>query len=91
MLNKYEYFDLTCDGKLDNLVMPVCPARSSGEFNEIETMEIRAKTEGWTFPGKRHLCPVCSAKVVPVEEKAPRPARKPPAPAPVAELPGGQG
>jgi hypothetical protein len=92
MFNRYDYYDISCSGKLDNLVQPDCPARSAGGFNDTESVAQQAKTEGWTFPGKRALCPMCSAKVAPVEEKPARAAR-PPKVAPAApdhQFPGGQ-
>ena len=73
-LNRYEYFAFVCDGKLDNLVQPDCPATSAGGFTDTEAVQLQAKSEGWTFPGKRALCPACSAKAAPAEEK---PARQP--------------
>lgn len=72
---RYDYFVITCNGRLDNLVHPECPAVTKGELSDGEALLTSAKSAGWTTKGKNdHLCPTCSAHLTPAEEK---PVRQP--------------
>jgi hypothetical protein len=59
-LLRYEYFALSCNAKVNNLVNPTCRAESEGVFSDVEALLAQAKTEGWTESGKGHLCPIHS-------------------------------
>lgn len=65
------YHALTCNGRIDNLVDPACPARSPGGW-DADQMEQRAFATGWREHGKGHLCPGCAraadAKDAPAED-----------------------
>ena len=53
------YYELTCNGKLDNLRQPDCLAVSNGGFVEEDVVKA-ALERGWTESGKGHKCPGCS-------------------------------
>lgn len=59
------YHYSVCSGKLDNLVVPNCPAVSSGVLGEKEDADLLAKQEGWTKDGTKDYCMGCSAKRAP--------------------------
>lgn len=90
---KYDYLVIKCNGRLNNLVSPECPAVTEGVINEAEELILSAKAEGWTEKGKSdHLCPGCSAKLAPPKDspktvRAPRTPRFPDVP---SELTDGQ-
>ncbi len=67
------YHQLTCNGRIDNLVDPACTTRSPGNW-DLELMHLTAKERGWREHGRGHLCPSCAsaqdAKVEPVDPLA---------------------
>lgn len=93
------YFNLACNGRIDNLVNPSCPAVSPGGW-DAEKMELAASERGWRPHGKGHLCPACGLKDASAAEDqvaavAKRRSRKADAPAadtsdPMADFGGSQ-
>lgn len=75
---------LTCNGRVDNLIQPQCPAVSPGGFDNPDLVVKTALTLGWTESGGKHYCPAhSSGTVLPLEPRAPRKSRTksaPPAP-----------
>jgi hypothetical protein len=69
------YFELTCNGKIDNIRHPNCPSVSPGGFEKDDVVK-RALGLGWQESGNGHRCPGCSY-VVAVEPAAVKPERKP--------------
>lgn len=61
------YYSLACNGRIDNLVNPSCPAVSPGGW-DAEKMELVATERGWRAHGKGHLCPACGLKDAPAED-----------------------
>jgi len=56
------YHYLSCNGKLNNLVRPDCPALSEGTFEDKATAEAAALSSGWSKDGRSHLCPECTRR-----------------------------
>lgn len=56
-----QYHALSCNGRVDNIVSPVCGAKSPGAWRDAEAMEASAVELGWARHGKGHLCPACAA------------------------------
>lgn len=71
-LLRYEYFALSCNAKVDNLVRPTCQAESDGMFSDAEAMLAKAKELGWTENGKGHTCPIHSAPTSGPSKRAPK-------------------
>ena len=74
------YHNLACNGRIDNLVNPSCPAVSPGSW-DAEKAEQTALERGWRRHGKGgHLCPACGAlqdeKEAPSAEAEAAPARR---------------
>lgn len=55
------YHALQCNARIDNIVTPVCGAKSPGAWEDAEEMERVALLRGWTKTAKGHNCPACSA------------------------------
>jgi hypothetical protein len=73
---KYHY--LTCNGRLDNLVQPNCPATSPGVLIDETALTAAAGDLGWTRDGSRDYCPSCSTQRSIPESSTPKPQRKTP-------------
>lgn len=73
------YHNLACNGRIDNLVNPSCPAVSPGGW-DAEAMEKAAVERGWRPHGRGHLCPACGiaqeARDVAGTEAAAEPAKR---------------
>lgn len=53
------YYEITCNGKIDNIRHPDCPSVSRGGFDQEDVVK-QALERGWTESGKGHKCPGCS-------------------------------
>lgn len=61
------YYEISCNGSIDNIRHPNCPSVSAGGFDQ-EAVVGRALGLGWTELGRGHRCPGCSFVAVAPEE-----------------------
>jgi hypothetical protein len=77
------FYELTCNGRIDNLRRPECPAIGPIAGFDQEEVVKRALDIGWTESGRGHKCPGCSFAVA---VELPAPTRKPRAQKPPVEV-----
>lgn len=68
------YYYLTCNGRLNNLVQPKCPAMSDGALGSEEEARSNAAAAGWLL-GPKDYCPACARNHTPTPDAAAEPKR----------------
>lgn len=90
-LNRSDYYDITCNAKVNNLRAPVCPSISDGQLFNADDVIAKATEQGWVQRpnGKDWDCPMHAPTAAPPAKNPPK-KREQILDAPAAEFPGGQ-